>query len=782
MLEEIIDVSDTLLRLPFWFFLDLVLSARTAGTYNHVAYYFSWVSSVCPGYFKFSDFYIHLVLFAASLLCLLGAVLHTVGVLVLILTTLALTLVWVGSVVYSLLIRAALFPTQELYENVDKLVRMHFVVGPLLGLIVLAYFAVLALPRSVNIRKVALTGFLFTAFPLVTYIPVMYMTNATTLLASIKARSLENCSGSSPAWLVYAHALLPEIRQCLHPRFSCSSFYKPSETYSSHLLSSVCSPVCAADADPLRYGTKLQKIALNASPFLMFFSYLLLLGICVRHSPLGRRLIGSILEEFELYDEVGSLGFINFHWNRLSIPRALAFLWSFKVILVIVIGPKMWTILPAGLDQPQLYLNSSYLKDYYTPSDNQSTLSVLVTRAYVGAFVHGSETWLVVFGAAAFFGGLATLLVQFLVFLLDPTGESTAQLVAAAGDGPVDLHDWNVIEDPVVAMRQNDVLAVEMVAATGWNCAVVFLFMAFQYDLPSLPLTQRICCSSYGVAFIAITCIHPIQALIKSLLLHLDVPGRGSRWISHIRPLCFCFALIAASICILIYLPEGLAERVSKLATNDTTTSPVVVPRFGSSVESLKARQLRMILCGCQLLLELIVTLIEYVIYQISRRRPNWEGFHSCMFWTKIISSVLDYLISLVSFLTVCWLSIYDSIGMCRLFIIGYFYFILYPSTVRAYTWIRWRLLSKKRLQALVSPTEEELSVHGDNCPICYSDMKPETAKITRCGHLYHTECLSQWMRRQLFCPVCHADLLSTKVVNLRGKSNQAETTQTDDR
>ncbi|TNN18890.1 Protein TRC8, partial [Schistosoma japonicum] len=114
-----------------------------------------------------------------------------------------------------------------------------------------------------------------------------------------------------------------------------------------------------------------------------------------------------------------------------------------------------------------------------------STLSLLRTRLFVGLFVHGSETWLSVCGAAAFFGVLATVFVSILVFILDPSGDGTARLAMVVADAPADPHAWNVIDDPALALDQNDVIAVELLASTGWNCAVVFLFLAFQSDMPN---------------------------------------------------------------------------------------------------------------------------------------------------------------------------------------------------------------------------------------------------------------------------------------------------------
>ena len=79
------------------------------------------------------------------------------------------------------------------------------------------------------------------------------------------------------------------------------------------------------------------------------------------------------------------------------------------------------------------------------------------------------------------------------------------------------------------------------------------------------------------------------------------------------------------------------------------------------------------------------------------------------------------------------------------------------------------------------SVTLQYLSEHGDSnstksyttdCAICMSEVfvnveeVPETHKIdiysymvTPCNHIFHTECLENWMSYKLQCPVCRAPL-----------------------
>ncbi|CAH8290213.1 unnamed protein product [Schistosoma turkestanicum] len=530
-------------------------------------------------------------------------------------------------------------------------------------------------------------------------------------------------------------------------------------------------------------------LILSTCSYGLFSIYLLLLLYCLSITDIYEIFMSCIDIELELY-RIGLVDYMTFHWNRLNVPQILMYFWSFKVMSVIVFGSMYWKILPTGdmnVDKISAKLfNSSTLSDYTNlNTTNQSTLSLLYTRLFVGLFVHGSETWLSVCGAAAFFGALATIFVSMLVFLLDPSGTGTARLAGVVAEAPADPHAWNVIDDPALALDQNDVIALELLASTGWNCAVVFLFLAFQSDMPNLPPVYRASCFMYGIMVLVIACIHPIQALIKSFLLRLGAPGQQTNWSEHIRPLCFCIVLIIAAFNMFTSLPKILTndklEYIRHMNHSEENTSYLaVLSHIGSSEEAILARRLRIFLSGCQLLISLLVTLIEYAIYQYSYRYPNWTGFQPTIFWTKVISSVIDYFISLLSFLTVCWLVFYDSFGLCRLFIICcYFTLVLYPSARRAYVWMKWRLLCTKRMNDLVNPNKLQLERYGDTCPICFAEMTITTAKITRCGHLYHSECLIQWMKHKLTCPICQSDLLSTRVTNKRREATTTTTNTT---
>lgn len=66
-------------------------------------------------------------------------------------------------------------------------------------------------------------------------------------------------------------------------------------------------------------------------------------------------------------------------------------------------------------------------------------------------------------------------------------------------------------------------------------------------------------------------------------------------------------------------------------------------------------------------------------------------------------------------------------------------------------------------MASLSRPEVDSVSVGADDvCPICYGEMTsshPDSVGLTACGHMFHRECLAQWLPIQASCPVCRKQL-----------------------
>ena len=53
----------------------------------------------------------------------------------------------------------------------------------------------------------------------------------------------------------------------------------------------------------------------------------------------------------------------------------------------------------------------------------------------------------------------------------------------------------------------------------------------------------------------------------------------------------------------------------------------------------------------------------------------------------------------------------------------------------------------------------DELKIFSEihNCSICLNDIKANSSVVTPCGHLFHQDCLSEWLytANKHTCPIC---------------------------
>lgn len=56
-----------------------------------------------------------------------------------------------------------------------------------------------------------------------------------------------------------------------------------------------------------------------------------------------------------------------------------------------------------------------------------------------------------------------------------------------------------------------------------------------------------------------------------------------------------------------------------------------------------------------------------------------------------------------------------------------------------------------------------------EECIVCLMEFEEdEMVKILPCGHMFHTDCIDEWLKRSTFCPLCKADPRELKPISPR--------------
>jgi len=50
--------------------------------------------------------------------------------------------------------------------------------------------------------------------------------------------------------------------------------------------------------------------------------------------------------------------------------------------------------------------------------------------------------------------------------------------------------------------------------------------------------------------------------------------------------------------------------------------------------------------------------------------------------------------------------------------------------------------------------------MYGYRCTICLIELKNgDSAKQLSCDHIFHSDCIDEWLRRKKACPVCRNEV-----------------------
>jgi hypothetical protein len=70
----------------------------------------------------------------------------------------------------------------------------------------------------------------------------------------------------------------------------------------------------------------------------------------------------------------------------------------------------------------------------------------------------------------------------------------------------------------------------------------------------------------------------------------------------------------------------------------------------------------------------------------------------------------------------------------------------------------RWKKLTDGLIEQLPMTTMEDIE-KDSICIICRGEMTVEDSQKINCGHCFHSNCLTSWLKRQMICPTCQREI-----------------------
>lgn len=64
----------------------------------------------------------------------------------------------------------------------------------------------------------------------------------------------------------------------------------------------------------------------------------------------------------------------------------------------------------------------------------------------------------------------------------------------------------------------------------------------------------------------------------------------------------------------------------------------------------------------------------------------------------------------------------------------------------------------------IIKKIEKKTTTKTGTCTICFDDMKNNIRGELPCSHVFHLDCINQWLRVSACCPICRKNLFINKL------------------
>lgn len=269
----------------------------------------------------------------------------------------------------------------------------------------------------------------------------------------------------------------------------------------------------------------------------------------------------------------------------------------------------------------------------------------------------------------------------------------------------------------------------------GVMSAILFFILALQTGLSGLVPVKRLGRLYCNASLLMMAMLHFIHGMVHPELLTISA-GRNTSVKRHARTLCICSFLISFTLTMIIYLWNN----------NPISTWLFAVVAF-----------------GIELVFKVLISLIIYSLFMIDAQMENfWEGLDDYIYYVKSTGHTVEFLFGLFLFANGAWILVFESGGTIRaLMMCVHAYFNIWTQAKEGWEVFMKRRLAVTKISQLPIATTSELDEYADVCAICYSRLN--SARVTKCHHMFHGVCLRKWLYIQDQCPLCQQVIYSSE-------------------
>ncbi|CAG0887337.1 unnamed protein product [Cyprideis torosa] len=262
---------------------------------------------------------------------------------------------------------------------------------------------------------------------------------------------------------------------------------------------------------------------------------------------------------------------------------------------------------------------------------------------------------------------------------------------------------------------------------TGTVTAILFFILALQTGITGLDHQKRFVRLCRNFCLLLTALFHFVHTMLDPVLMSLSAAPRLVR-VRHIRALA-----VAA---LLFWVPLLLLFLFWTTQTPSTWL-------FAVSAFSL------------EVVVKVAISLALYTLFLLhARQEVAWESLDDYVYYIRAVGNTIEFLFGIFLFLNGAWILLFESGGAIRAVMMCiHAYFNIWCDAKAGWETFLKRRTAVSKINTLADATLDQLAHFNDVCAICYQPMR--RAKVTRCYHMFHGNCLRKWLYIQDRCPLC---------------------------